>query len=377
MHLGERPYRCNFCPHKTSRKDKMRIHLQQVHQSINGSEHFMIDRAPQPPPRVIPGNNTNRNISDIVGIVSNQLPPPPPAALPTIVAPNGAEGIGGSIVNSPSISSYGSSATTQSVTLTPVPAQVTNVLSIPSSNSSSNTIGSVTLTPVSRSNTKSVTLTPVVVQQQGANSLPNEPISVSSASATNFGQNALNQLSSLPDSTIPNASLPNISLPTIPDSSTITMIANSLPAINLTTTLNNSLSNPMQTQLSQSNIIDNLPTSLTPNLPTLTLTPNFVSNIGIPSSVPMSLSTSTNSLSNSIIQNLPHSMCNTNPVNHTILTNVLNNVNEGTNAVLDQSNHQLSHSTAGTVHISQAQNNMLSSNVIPLIVTKIEENTVH
>ena len=355
----------------------MRIHLQQVHQSINGSEHFMIDRAPQPPPRVIPGNNTNRNISDIVGIVSNQLPPPPPAALPTIVAPNGAEGIGGSIVNSPSISSYGSSATTPSVTLTPVPAQVTNVLNIPSSNSSSNTIGSVTLTPVSRSNTKSVTLTPVVVQQQSTNSLPNEPISVSSASATNFEQNALNQLSSLPDSTIPNASLPNISLPTIPDSSTITMIANSLPAINLTTTLNNSLSNPMQTQLSQSNIIDNLPTSLTPNLPTLTLTPNFVSNIGIPSSVPMSLSTSTNSLSNSIIQNLPHSMCNTNPVNHTILTNVLNNVNEGTNAVLDQSNQQLSHSNAGTVHISQAQNNMLSSNVIPLIVTKIEENTVH
>ena len=84
----------------------MRIHLQQVHQSISGAEHFMIDRAPQPPPRVIPGNNTNRNISDIVGIVSNQLPPPPPAALPTIVAANAVEGIRSSIVNTSAISSF-------------------------------------------------------------------------------------------------------------------------------------------------------------------------------------------------------------------------------------------------------------------------------
>ena len=356
----------------------MRIHLQQVHQSVNGSEHFMIDRAPQPPPRVIPGNNTNRNISDIVGIVNNQLPPPPPAALPTILAPNGSEGISPSIVNSSTISSYGSSTTTPSVTLTPVPGQLSNVLNIPSTTSSSNTIGSVTLTPVSRSNPKEVTLTPVVVQQQNTTPMRNESNSMSSITGTNFEQNALHQLSSLPESIVPNVSLPNISLPTMPDTSTITMIANSLPAINLTTTLNNSLSNPMQTQLNQSNIIDSLPTSLTTSLPTLTLPPNFVSNIALPSSVPMSLATSSSSLSNSIIQNLPPSMCNTNPVNHTILTNVLNTVNEGTNASLDpSSNHQFSNSTTGTVHISHSQNSMLSSNVIPLIVTKIEENTAH
>ena len=59
VHLGERPYRCNYCPHNTTRLDKMRIHLAAVHQSLSGTDYYIIDRAPQPPPRVL-NSNTNR-----------------------------------------------------------------------------------------------------------------------------------------------------------------------------------------------------------------------------------------------------------------------------------------------------------------------------
>ena len=41
VHFGEKPFRCNFCSHKTSRKDKMRIHLEQVH-SKDGSEFYKL-----------------------------------------------------------------------------------------------------------------------------------------------------------------------------------------------------------------------------------------------------------------------------------------------------------------------------------------------
>ena len=84
VHLGERPYRCNYCSHNTTRRDKMRIHLQQVHQSIDGSEHYMIDRAPQPPPRIL-AQNTSRHVSDLV--VSQPPTTPAPAAITTAPVP--------------------------------------------------------------------------------------------------------------------------------------------------------------------------------------------------------------------------------------------------------------------------------------------------
>jgi hypothetical protein len=372
----------------------MRIHLQQVHQSLNGAEHFMIDRAPQPPPRVLPGNNTNRNISDIVGIVTNPLPPPPPAALPTMVIPNTTvEGMNHTIVNTSGICTFGNSCTTTpSVTLTPVPAHP-SCLNIPSTiSTSSNTIGSVTLTPVNRSHPKSVTLTPLLVhQQQPPNHISNDAQAVSTVATTNFitsGPNTLTQLNSLSADSglLPNTSLPNITLPSITDSSTITMIANSLPGINLTTTLNNSLSNPISMH-HQNGVLDcglNLPTSLTTSLPTFTFPSNFVSHLANSSSHASSiasLATSTNSLTNTMMMHHlpPTNICTTNPVNHTILTNVLNNVNEGTAVGLPpSSNHQLSSNpSTATVQISHPHNNVLSSNGIPLIVTKIEENAVH
>ena len=364
----------------------MRIHLQQVHQSLNGSEHFMIDRAPQPPPRVLPGNNTNRNISDIVGIVTNPLPPPPPAALPTMVIPNTTEeGINQTIVNTSGITTFGNNCTTTpSVTLTPVPAN----LSIPSAtSSSSNTIGSVTLTPVNRSNPKAVTLTPLVIhqQQQPVNSISNESQAVSTVATTNFitsEPNTLTHLNSLSadnSSLPPNTSLPNITLPSIPDSSTITMIANSLPGINLTTTLNNSLS-----MHQQSSVVDGGPTSITTSLPTLTFPSNFVSHLTNSSSTASSIGSLATSTANTMMmQHLPPTnICTTNPVNHTILTNVLNNVNEGSAAAAPplsaSSNHQVStNPSTAAVQISHPHNNVLSSNVIPLIVTKIEDNAVH
>jgi len=379
VHLGERPYRCNFCTHKTSRKDKMRIHLQQVHQSLNGAEHFMIDRAPQPPPRVLPGNNTNRNISDIVGIVNAPLPPPPPAALPSVVVSNTVGGMIPSIVNTSAITTFGT--TTPSVTLTHVPVNTT-CLNIPSTTSSSNTIGSVTLTPVHRSNPKNVTLTPLVVQQQPTYSISNEGHTISTMASTNFitsESNTLTQLNSLSHN-----GLANISIPSISDSSTITMIANSMPGMNLTTTLNNSLSNTIPSnQIHQNNVMNhgiNLPTCLTATLPTLTFPSNFVSHLANPANASIaSLSTSTNSLTNSMMHNnLTPTICTTNPVNHTILTNVLNNVgNEATVALPPSSNQGLNQSTTSVQLSHHPHNAVLSTNVIPLMVTKIQENTVH
>ena len=383
VHLGERPYRCNFCTHKTSRKDKMRIHLQQVHQSVSGAEHFMIDRAPQPPPRVLPGNNTNRNISDIVGIGTNPLPPPPPAALPTLVVPNTPGGIKPPIVNNSStITTFANSTVTPAVTLTPVALNPT-CLNIPSTTSSSNTIGSVTLTPVNRPNPKSVTLTPVVVQQSTSNSMTNEAQTISTMATTGFvtsHPDTLTELNTAQDNNLVHTTLPNISLPTMPDSSTITMIANSLPGMNLTTSLNNSLSNMLPPAMQQNNLVENslnLPTSLATSLPTFTFPAGFVTDLANSSSASItSLSTNTNTLANSMIQNLPPTLCTTNPVNHTILTNVLNNVNEST--VAHSSNQQqLSNTTQQSIQISHPHGNVLPSNVIPLIVTKIEENAVH
>ena len=350
----------------------MRIHLQQVHQSVTGAEHFMIDRAPQPPPRVLPGNNTNRNISDIVGIENAPLPPPPPAALPSLVVTNTVGGMIPSIVNTSAITTFGNSTTTPSVTLTPVPVN-TACLNIPSTTSSSNTIGSVTLTPVTRPNSKSVTLTPVVVQQQQpTNSVSNDGQTISTMASTNFITSEVNTLTQL--QSLSHNSMSNISIPSISDSSTITMIANSLPGMNLTTTLNNSLSN----QTHQNPVMDhsmNIPTCLTATLPTLSFPTNFVSHMANPSNA--SIVPSTNSLTNTMMaNNLPPNICTTNPVNHTILTNVLNNVNEAAAAVPLSSNQE-SNPPPTSLQLSHPHNNVLTTNVIPLMVTKIQENTVH
>ena len=328
----------------------MRIHLQQVHQSLSGSEHFMIDRAPQPPPRVIPGNNTNRNISDIVGIVNNPLPPPPPAALPTVVVPNTLGGMNPSIVNTPLVTTLASSITPPSVTLTPVPL---NAACLSNTTPSTKAIGSVTLTPVNRPNSKAVNF-------------------ITSDS------NAEPQLPSVPHNSLPNISLPS-EFSNSQSPSTITMISNSLPGMNLSSgTLNNSLSNPVQQPL-QAHIEGRAPlsTSLTTTLSTLTLPTNFVSNLVNVSSTPIAMPTSTNSSINSMIQNLqPSAICTTNPVNHTILTNVLNHVSEASSIPPPTHQEALNPST-NPVQISHTQNSVLSNNVIPLIVTKIEENAVH
>merc|ERR1712141_667487 len=122
---------------------------------------------------------------------------------------------------------------------------------------------------------------------------------------------------------------------------------------------------------------ENLPTSLATSLPTFTFPSGFVTDLAHSSSASItSLSTSTNTLANSMIQNLPPTLCTTNPVNHTILTNVLNNVNE-TSMPHSSNQQQLSNTTQPSIQISHPRGNVLPSNVIPLIVTKIEENAVH
>ena len=126
----------------------------------------------------------------------------------------------------------------------------------------------------------------------------------------------------------------------------------------------------------------NLPTSLTTSLPAITFPSNLVSHLTNSSSTASSiasLATSTNSLTNTMMmQHLPPTnICTTNPVNHTILTNVLNNVNEGTDGAPSSNQQVSSNPSTATVQISHPHNNVLSSNVIPLIVTKIEDNAVH
>ena len=54
-----------------------------MHQSLDGSEHYIIDRAPQGQPRVL-HQNTNRNIGDIITPIAVVPTTPTPAAiLPT------------------------------------------------------------------------------------------------------------------------------------------------------------------------------------------------------------------------------------------------------------------------------------------------------
>jgi hypothetical protein len=134
----------------------------------------------------------------------------------------------------------------------------------------------------------------------------------------------------------------------------------------------------------QNSVVDGGPTSITTSLPTLTFPSNFVSHLTNSSSTAPSIASLATSTTNTMMmQHLPPTnLCTNNPVNHTILTNVLNNVNEGTAAAAPtltaSSNHHVSSNPSTTaVQISHPHNNVLSSNVIPLIVTKIEDNAVH
>lgn len=51
-----------------------------MHQSLDGSEHYIIDRAPQGQPRVLI-QNTNRNVADIIAPIAVPPATPTPAAV--------------------------------------------------------------------------------------------------------------------------------------------------------------------------------------------------------------------------------------------------------------------------------------------------------
>ena len=349
----------------------MRIHLQQVHQSMDGSEHFMIDRAPQPPPRVLPGNNTNRNVSDIVGIVSTPLPPPPPAALPTVVISNA--GGSGNIMPT-GVNPL--APTTPSVTLTPVNVNAANLSMPPPSiitTTASNPIGTVTLTPVNPlSNPKSVTLTPVIVHhQQGEEVHSGDPRNICSVSASNGIPNFITS-----NSNTEMTQLPHISLPSLPSHSQSSAAISSMICSNNITTMNiaNSLTPNLINNISlppNHSLIDLPVTSLSTALPTLPLPPNLVTSLAANTpACSVVLPTTTNSLPASTLPSNLQAVC-TNTINQTILTNVLNSVSsQATSSVSVTAPH----------HTSTAHHNnhtVLSNNGIPLIVTKIEENAVH